>query len=274
MAKKPKSWLMGCGIGCGVVILLVSISFGGWIMSMMGPLKSSVAGGDKLEERYGPQEAYVPPADGAVAPERIEAFLAVRAGLAESCVDFQETFGQFARMDRLEEDGGPEPGEVSREVFKTIGSAFRVGPAISRFFDRRNEALHARQMGLGEYSYIYIVAYGSKLRGIDPHDYPQAEGSITNRRVREALRRMLRNQRDLLAAAQTDTPDPFLAILDKEISLLDEDTRRLPWADGLPPAVEAALTPFRERLDEAFCPDSAPFEMLRNRNQGIGVTSE
>ena len=171
-------------------------------------------------------------------------------------------------------------------VFKKIGAGVSVLPSMFDFIDERNLALAEAQMGVGEYLYIYSLAYYSWL-GKDPADGPSftvsdheedsdgdgvrfrwtgdGRGSsgdpeeVRARRGREIRRylndiqgRMLANQLD--AARGRGLADDWLARLEAERAALDVSADRLMWEDGLPEAVAAAFAPFRDRLEAAYSP--------------------
>jgi hypothetical protein len=52
-----------------------------------------------------------------------------------------------------------------------------------------------------------------------------------------------------------------------------EDDRRIPWQDGIPPAITEALAPYRAELDELYCPAMAALELMINERHGPAVES-
>jgi hypothetical protein len=84
---------------------------------------------------------------------------------------------------------------------------------------------------------------------------------------------MLRRQ--LIAALEADVQgldqDDLRDQLVTEIEKLEADSERLPWQDGLPPAVAASLAPFRDRLDAGFCRETAGLELNQNRQRGLSI---
>ena len=87
--KKIPSWLVGCGIGCAVPVVLCLGLFGGgiyYINRLAGGVDQAIETRGVLNERFGEPVDYVPAADGAVPAERMETFLAVRRSLQPLCV--------------------------------------------------------------------------------------------------------------------------------------------------------------------------------------------
>jgi hypothetical protein len=241
MASTTRKWLAGCGVGCGgLVLVLIVIGVIGSSL-LMNQFDEAIATREELEQRFGEQADYTPPPDGAVGPERLEAFLAVREAAMTACASFTRTAADFRGMD-----------------------------------DRaRNGALAAAGMGLGEYTYLYVVAYGDSLRSLPPDAALFGQEGV-GLRAREVLRTMLRNQLAALATAGSDAEpaDGWRREQQAEIDRLEAEPDRLPWQDGLPPALAASLAPYRGRLGAAFCAATAGLELTRSRKRGLSITSD
>lgn len=286
MGPTTRRWLTGCGIGCGVALLLGIVGMFGGSYFFLRTFREAIATRETLEERFGDQAAFTPTYDGTIASERLEAFLRVREALMAVCPDFERTSQHFARMDEFEEDA--PKGEVALEVLKLSKDLFRMVPQMGTFFDARNTALLEVGMGLGEYTYIYTMAYLDRIRagGVTDHDSMFGDAE-PNSRIHEALRQMLSHQ---LAAlddaldAEGDAEDDaggdavsdgardltaWREMLREEIDRLEDDPERLPWRDGLPPPLATSLAPYRSRLDEVFCAATAPLEFTKNRQKGL-----
>ena len=48
----------------------------------------------------------------------------------------------------------------------TSGTSSSLGRGAADYLSIRNEALLREGMGLGEYTYIYVMAYGERLRAL------------------------------------------------------------------------------------------------------------
>lgn len=280
MASGARKWLVGCGIGCGFLILTAGgIGTCGYVgvKKLKDRAERLEQGYEALEAEYGRPEDYAPPADGVVAVGRMEAFLAVRTALAPSRDELAAVL--------VELDSGTE-GVAG--VLRKIGAGVSIVPRLLDFVDERNRALVAEGMGVGEYLYVYSLAYYAWL-GKDPADGPSftvsdhgsdADGDGVSfrwsgddggggssddpeevrrrrsRQIRSYLNgiqvRMLANQRDEARARGLDAA--WLARLEAEHAALDADPARLMWQDGLPRPMADALEPFRDRLEEAYSP--------------------
>ena len=145
-----------------------------------------------------------------------------------------------------------------------------VGPVLGHLYETRNQQLLEANMGLGEFTYIFAVAYNHRL--LDEPEEEQLFGpTVTNRRVREALLSMLENQLEALHSEGGEATGT--SRLEAEISLMRDDDRRVPWQDGLPPEIVEALAPYREELDALYCPAMAPLELKINEQFGPGIES-
>lgn len=268
MSSTARNWLIGCGIGCAVVILLIAMLIGGGIWFAHGlkdRFENAASRGTELATRFGDAADWTPPVDGAVPPDRLAAFLAVRDSLQDSRARFAETFDAFRRVNDKQ-----QPRRFG-DVMRAVRGGMAIAPLLGEFYDRRNSALNSVGMGMGEYSYIYALGYYGFL-GKDPEAGPEGlhyDDQERDRDVRPRLHRLLLAQlRNQLAAASA-APAPGTAAwrdtLGAEIGRLERDGRRLPWADGLPPAIAAAFAPSRERLEATWGEASNVFELATTR---------
>ncbi len=60
-----------------------------------------------------------------------------------------------------------------------------------------------------------------------------------------------------------------LAVWRAELVALQNDPRRRPFQDGLPPALAGSLEPFREDLERLFCPATCELDLMRTERTGI-----
>jgi hypothetical protein len=262
---KTRGCLKQTAVGCVVlVVLAVAFPFVLGVM-MMGPFNRAVDARLEIEQRFGPQEAFVPPSSGAPTPDRIEAFLEVRRALSVTCSDFGHMEEQVKELESFDGQDEVSRLEVMKQALSTSKSMMGMGPLLGNFFETRNHNLLEAEMGLGEYTYIYVLAYREQI--LDPSEDLQLLGSrIVNRRVRRALVSMLENQLQVLR--DTGAAAKEIAALENELAVLEEDSARIPWQDGLPPTITDALAPFRKELDALHCPATAPLELMLNEKRG------
>ncbi len=270
MSEKPWGCLKQTAVGCGAMIVLAIVSTILLGVMMTRPFNRAVDARAAIEERFGPQEAYVPPLDGAPTPERVEVFIDVRTALSAKCADFANAQAQVAQMEKFDEQDEVNRIEVMKQAFSMTKSMMGVGPLLGEFYEARNQSLLDSGMGLGEFTYIFAVAYRDQMLG-EPGEFSLFGPTIANHRVRQALLAMLENQRTALLEAGGE---PDTSMLDAEIAAMKSDEARLPWQDGLPPVIVEALAPYRNSLDEFYCPASAPLELMINVKHGPSVESK
>ena len=152
--SKKNKWLLGLGIGCGALVIIVIVVFVGgyffFIKDIDLGFKDSVRNVKELTVRYGRVEDY-----GRHRPDPAGADGEARG------------FPQSARH------GGPDPRTrglvraVERRLRKSLAAIKRglgVVPLVAEYFVTRSRALLDAGMGMGEYSYLYIIAYACWLK--------------------------------------------------------------------------------------------------------------
>lgn len=247
-AKKTRRF--GCSPGCQVSLLVIVVGLA--IAGYFGfqPIRATKQLEQDLLDRYATVPEYVPAPDGAIAPERMEIFLDVRRTLLEQTGHIQKTYADIDEAESQEELTTGEGLGMLRNVMNAL-------PHMVEFFAVRNSELLESGMGLGEYFYIFAVAYGQRMCGDCEH--------ISDRTSRE-LAAILRNQADLTATGR----DPELAdALTAEIADLESGLVSLPWQRGLPASVAASLQPYRDRLDPLYCEATRELE-LKQKNKSRG----
>ena len=80
--------------------------------------------------------------------------------------------------------------------------------------------------------------------------------------------------RQLETMAYADGESVQRGALEAELKMLEGDPARLIWQDGLPDAVRANVTPYRDQLDRAFCGATAGLEMEQDARRAIRVALE
>lgn len=267
-------WLIGCGIGCGVVLLSVILILvsGYFFFKKIGQdFKETEDTRKVLIERFGEIKDFCPDPDGAIKPERLEAFLAVRRLTEPARKEFEKDINVLSGKDRAKEE--PSPG-----FFTKFRTGLGIIPLMTEFIRSRNQALLENEMGIGEYEYIYIIAFYSWLRK-NPSDGPPfriseeeeredegvriiwrtpteaEEDSLDSilKRIHRQILPMLHSQYDkLVEGAVPRAKEKWRRALAEEIKAMEADRFRLPWQDGLPEVLKASLEPFRERLEASY----------------------
>lgn len=285
-----RGWLKGCGIGCGVVLLVLIVIGTASVFYLKETFRGIQEATESYEEliaREGGIEEYLPPAGGAVPDSRLVLFLSVRESLRPAQDDLAALFADFPPGDAVRDEEGSFV-----DAMRIVGAVAGMITPIGEYCARRNEALMQAGMGLGEYFYIYTIAYHSWL-GHSPEDGPVVTkgccpGSAEGRRERlfdgedatfgpEKVRRrhrryaltLLRNQLGSLADAGA-SPDAaaWRRRLETEISRFETNPRHVPWEEGLPEPIEASLAPYRDRLEATYDAATNCFELPLLENEG------
>jgi hypothetical protein len=273
-SNTTKKWLVGCGIGCGAILLIaIVLGITGFMFfkNIANEFKDTEEIMNVLTERYGKIPDYSPNPDGSISADRLEAFLEVREAFSESRKELEASMQ--ALQDRT--TGAEVEVRKPRNIFQMVKLGFGLVPQIAEFMKGRNQALLDAEMGMGEYYYIYVIAYFSWLGNL-PEDGPDFQinesgeessrwGELDREQVREErrdllLRRlhrmtlpMLHNQLEKLTSGEVSgVEEEWKTALEAEIQAMEEDRFRLPWEDGLPAQTEACLEPFRYRLEQSY----------------------
>ena len=149
-SSTTKKWLIGCGIGCGAVILIVGLLFVAgvfYVKNLVEGFKESVALMDTLTERYGKVTEFCPEPDGSMKYDRLEAFLQVRDSMTPQLDKFAESINILSDG----EWGGVEGERESTSTIKKISTGIGLIPQIADYYKIRNQSLLDAEMGIGEY---------------------------------------------------------------------------------------------------------------------------
>jgi hypothetical protein len=262
-------WLKGCALGCGGLVVFFVLALVGMSVSMRTAFDDAHEDRQILVEQFGENDVYTPVVDGSVPEDRVAAFLMVREALAEVHSEIEGVDGEMADFETMVEGEEPALRETLPAVFRMTKAMMGLPWIFGKIERTRNRALVEAEMGLGEYSYIYTVAYHDQMLS-DKSDANLFTASVANSRVRTELRGMIERQ---LAAARTDGADEeMIAVLSAEWDALERDDRRIPWQDGLPEQISVSFVAERARLDATYSAASAEFELLNSTIRGGGMS--
>ncbi len=272
MADSGKKWLIGCGVGCGTVILLgILLSVGGSLY-MMRPFNKAIDAQKELVAEFGGREAYIPPPQG-ITPDRLEKFMAVRRTVMPMCTEFQKLGESFAAMEELDKNGEePSKGEVFKAVGDLTGNIFGMVGDMGRFIQLRNEALLEGGMGLGEYAWIYVLVYNSWLGNSPNVDLDGDSKGGMSGGEQKIMRTLVRNHAEALAqAGMTDQA----SLWEQEADRMKRAETGVPFKGGdLPAGVIRAFLPYERELADLYCEATSSFEMNRVRKKGFSIHSD
>ena len=271
MAGNAWKWFLGCGIGCAIVLVILGALAAGsffFVRDVVGEVQKTQRGMDAVTEQFGRTSEFRPDPDGAIRPERLELFLAVRGSLSETRAELERT------LTLLQKEAAPDQDEGRGGMLGKFRAGLGVLPQLIGFYNARSDALLEHGMGLGEYTYIYVLAYYSwlgrspadgppfrlvgdsrEVRGWDEERWGNAdEFDVREDRTERILRTLSRQLLPMLRNQLADLDDagPWREALEAEIAAMEIDSLRLPWADGVPEAVERSLDAFRDRLEQSY----------------------
>jgi len=282
MASTKQKWFVGCGVGCLVIIAAVAVVVYFTVMKAKQVVKEFEkieTSQEQVRERFGDGKDFCPALDGKIPAERIEAFLKARDTAAEQRAKLAVTLDGFSDAMQKAADGRED--EVSGwEMFK---SGMGFVPQLVKFMQARNEGFLAANISPGEYTYYHVITYyawlqkpledgpGIQITGQGAHggtgqQDPEVVKANRRRELAQMANRTLLPMMRCQLAAIGDPGGPgevatWQAALNAEIIALENDPRRIPWQEGVPPAVFLSLEPFRERLETSYSPQCNPLEM-------------
>jgi hypothetical protein len=176
------------------------------------------------------------------------------------------------RLESIESDQELSAGEKTSEGFDSMKKMFSAAPAFLEFMDARNNALLTEEMGLGEYIYIYLAAYGEQLAKEPDGRYADQEEAYLSPRARREYVRILGNQLVALQVTQRDAEAPAALVTDlqSEINAIEDGSHVAPWPAGPPGGTRESLASFRERLAALYCEGIVRVEILQ-KNRGLNL---
>lgn len=269
MSESSGQWLKGCALGCGGLIVLSVLGLVGMSVSMRTAFDDAHEDREILIEEYGDHDVFTPSVDGSVADDRVAAFLTVREALTEIHAEIEDVDNEMAEFEDLADGEEPPMRQALPAVFRLTKSMMGLPFVFGEIERTRNRALVEAGMGLGEYSYIYVMAY----RDQEVSDAAEANlftASAANSRVRADLRGMIKRQ--LAAARAEGTDEELVAALTAEWDALAADDRRIPYQDGLPEQISVSFAAHRERLDATYSAPAAEFALLNSTIRGGGLS--
>ena len=275
MAGNTRKWLVGCGLGCAGLIVL---SIGGPLvlgLFLMPPLDRAIDAQKELAEALGAPDDYVPPA-GPVAADRLEAFLAVRRAVMPHCARFEEFAQDMGKMDELgSQSDRPGAGELMRAIGGVTGSVLGLVGDIGKLNEARNRALLEQGMGLGEYTWIYTLAYHSWLGQPFPDRADADDGEGDGRRV-ERLRATILGLMRRHAGALAEAGDAAAAASwREEADRMERAAAEIPFGQGgLPEPYAAAFAARADDLRAGWCAPMAEYDLGEVRRSGLTVHAE
>jgi len=257
--------------GCFIFALTVSFVIASGFYFLTTGVREAKHIEQSLIDRFGWADDYVPPLDGSIDPLRVEAFIRVREALQADCADYQAVLISIQALDKIDtgqENSSSEVATTDVQGFKSILSA---GPKMIKFSKTRNQALLDEGMGLGEYLYIYLTAYGEQLAGESTSDFSNTTEAYVSERARREYAKILANQLLALQEGAIQPGFPNLETeLQAEIEALNDGSHTSPWPDGPVGKSRGSLAPYQQQLADLYCPGVVKIELLQ-KNRGFDL---
>lgn len=248
-----------------ITIAVVLFLFFSGVWFLIASTRESKQLEQDLNDRFGWAEQYVPVADGSVPADRLERFVRVRQAVQPACKAYQEVLDGIVGLDAIETDPDLSGGEAATRGIKGFKSVLKVGPIMLQFMDARNATLLRENMGLGEYFYLYLAAYGEELSEVSNSPFSEMEEAHVSDRTREVFVQILENQ---LAELAPSGPPEIVAQLKNEIDALTKGKNSSPWPQGPLPSTRASLSPYVDQLSDLYCDGVVSIELLQ-KNRGF-----
>jgi len=255
--------------GCFIFALTVSFVIASGFYFLSTGVREAKHIEQSLIDQFGWADDYVPPLDGSVDPQRIKAFIRVREAVQANCADYQAVLKSIRGLDELETDPETSASEVASTGLQGFKGAFSAGSKILKFSRTRNQALLDEGMGIGEYLYIYLTAYGEQLAGESTSDFSNTTEAYVSERARKDYTQILANQQLALQDSALLTVYPKLETdLLAEIEALNDGSHTSPWPDGPVGESRESLAPYQQQLADLYCPGIVKIELLQ-KNRGF-----
>ena len=263
-AKSGRGWRL---LALATVLFFIAAG----IYFVIIPVQESKRHEQTLIERFGWANRYTPSIDGSIPPQRVEAFIRVREAVQTNCAGYQGILDDIVGLEALETDQDMSAGEKTSKGLDSFKSMFSAAPKMLEFMDARNTTLLTEEMGLGEYIYIYLAAYGEQLAREPDSRYSDMEDAYISPRTREEFVHMLGNQLGELESAGPETSQPgLLTELRSEIGALEDKSHPSPWPNGPGSKVRESLALYQQRLAELYCSGIVKIELLQ-KNRGLNL---
>ena len=272
LGKNNRSAAKGCGILAAVLIGVPLLVVGVVSVQTWIPLQEASESLNELDQSLGHEATYLPAPSGSISAARMDLFLDLRTTLVAACDDYGAVRKGFDSVESLESRDATDAKEVGEVAAGLGGAALEITPFLARFFELRNDALLSASMGFQEYSYIYATAYHDLLLSKQTRREIFSDGDALSPDASTMLRGCLARQLEAMRVG--DGEESHRGVLEAELKMMENDPSRLIWQDGLPDAVLASISPYRDRLDQLFCSATAGLEMESNARRALWIAIE
>ena len=151
-----------------------------------------------------------------------------------------------------------------------MGSIKGLVTEMGKVMEIRNNALLEQGMGMGEYTWIYVLTYNSWL-GYAPNTGVEDGGGEFTNREQTLIADLMTGYADALSrAGRTEDAELWRA----EVKKLEWNDGGTPFGDGtLPTEITAVLEPYRTRLEASYCATLADIDLGQIKKKGLSFHS-
>lgn len=285
--KRSSKLVTGCGIGCGVVVLILILAGVGlytYVTHALGDTEEVDKLSDELRVRFGTVEEYSPDPVFFITKNSVEKFINVRDTLLSRSGEFLKSIDEMT----AHIESGEEKDKSFWDVMDIIGSGFGLVPGVINYYYNRNQLLLNNEMGMGEYTFLYITFFyclldkplndgpefelqptGNEHGDSQNQNWKFGEKVYEDREARMTLKvnKLYRSFLLNFLNAQSDfTKSQIVDEVQTEYEMLKEDKFRVPWRDGLPEEVRTNLEFYTVRLQKGYEKMLNPFD-FRDLNE-------
>ncbi len=249
-----------------LLIVLAIVGFWTMVMSVSG---KAIDSREALEAALPATDEYTPDRSGAIPAERMAIFLDIRRRLKPVQGELLDVHGAIRNVESVSEPADEQSTRESLELLKPVPkSMFKLAFYLAEYSTTRNELLLERGMGLGEYSWIYVIAHYSWLE-YDPSRLIESSSNprVYQDRVAGQVREMIR--RHIEGSGEGASEMKRLESWRNDLELFDSDPERVPFRQNLPLEIIESLEPHRDELIALYSPELDELALMRTHRKGI-----
>jgi len=171
MEKNSSKIITGCGIGCGVFVLLLIIAgvfIYTYVKNTFEDVKQIEESNQVLEAKYGKIEDYSPITF--IDSSRLVTFIEIRDSINFYSSELSDAFNDISKeIDK--KLGGEHEDKSFWETMGLVNKGIKIVPKMINYFSERSRLLLKNDFSPGEYYYYYTLGYYNHLKK-NPGDGP------------------------------------------------------------------------------------------------------
>lgn len=284
--------LTGCGIGCGVVVIIaivVGIIGYNFISDKVEHIEKFEKTVKKLENKYEDYDSYYPSGNLLLEENTMVTFLEIRDSLKLKSPYFIKSMQTISKAIKEKEDSGEDDEESVSSVLGMISTGFSAIPEIEEFFIYRDHLLDKFNMPIGEYFYYFVMSYYVE-QGVDLGDGPNfpvpgnshGQDFSFDGRQQNDHEKFIREVKESRADDISIRTNKFMlkifnnilensdnnnkTIIENEVDLLRKDKYRIPFDGKKPDFITQFFERYKPQLSENYIDLLNPLELNPIKN--------